>query len=173
MLRTGGTRLQGIRARAAHLVPLAIAALLLTGCGDDDPDAVALTTTTGPTTAAQVTDTTAVAGAAPSPAASSIAPATVTSTAATTGTAAPGADPRVAAARRDLAGRKGYDPDAIAVAGIEEVTWPNAALGCPATGREYAQASVPGYRIILTWRDLEYAYHGAEGELPFLCQYLD
>lgn len=77
------------------------------------------------------------------------------------------------AARRDLVSRFGYDPSAIRMVSTESVTWPNAALGCPATDQQYAQSTVEGYRIVMAWKDVTFRYHGANGALPFLCQFLE
>ena len=98
--------------------------------------------------------------------------ATVPTTASTTSTttAGPGGDGRVAAARADLAGRFGYAPAEIDVASVEDVTWPNTALGCPDKDALYAQVLTDGYRIVLRWRTRTYLYHGATGQPPFLCQ---
>lgn len=83
-------------------------------------------------------------------------------------------DPRVAAARRDLQRRYGYDPDEISVSSIEKVTWPNEARGCPQTDRTYEPKPLAGYRITMAWKDIRFKYHGADDDPePFLCQYLD
>lgn len=81
----------------------------------------------------------------------------------------------VALATADLAERFAYDPDDISVAHVESVLWRDAALGCPAVDREYDPTPVPGYRIVLVWRDLDFHYHGADGsdDPPRLCQFLD
>ena len=55
----------------------------------------------------------------------------------------------VQAALKDAAGRTGSDAASLKVALAEEVTWPNGGMGCPAPGRMYTQALVPGYRIRL------------------------
>ena len=95
----------------------------------------------------------------------------------TTGASSPPAssnsDERVEAARRDLVSRFGYDASTIRLVSIEPVTWPNAALGCPETDKHYSQVTVEGYRIVLAWKDLTFNYHGENGRLPFLCQFLE
>jgi len=79
----------------------------------------------------------------------------------------------VEVARADLVDRFAYEPGQIAVERVEPTTWPNAGLGCPRTGQEYDPAPVPGYRIILGVGELDFAYHGAAGEPPSICQFLD
>lgn len=74
-------------------------------------------------------------------------------------------DPRVAAAVEDLAEREDVATDAVVVGALEEVTWPNGAIGCPQDGMSYTQALVDGTRLILQIDGVEYAYHG-EGDGP-------
>lgn len=70
----------------------------------------------------------------------------------------------------DLAEREGIDTDAIVVQAAEFVTWPDASLGCPRPGQFYAQVITEGYRIVLRTEARDYAYHGATGRAPVLCQ---
>jgi hypothetical protein len=58
----------------------------------------------------------------------------------------------------------------ITVVLVEDVTWPDGSLGCPQPGMSYTQALVDGYRIVLSDGETEYAYHGAVGREPFLCE---
>lgn len=95
-----------------------------------------------------------------------------TAAAPTTPTSGPAAD-RVEQARGDLADRLGVPQEDISVLEGAAVVWPNAGLGCPHHEQEYDPAPVPGYRIVLGHRSLEYRYHGADGQAPFLCQFLD
>lgn len=101
-----------------------------------------------------------------------------------TGTAAPGGaatppgagadvDARLEAARQDLARRFGYDPAEVRLVGVEPVTWRDRSLGCPTTDGTYDPGPVEGYRMEVARKDVVFRYHGAAGELPFLCQYLD
>ncbi|HEX7166431.1 MAG TPA: hypothetical protein VF230_05560 [Acidimicrobiales bacterium] len=83
------------------------------------------------------------------------------------------ADRLVEFAKEDLVRRFGHDKSDIRLLDMESVTWPNAALGCPRYGKEYDDADVPGYRIELQWKDVEYSYHGRDGSDPFLCEKLD
>lgn len=62
-------------------------------------------------------------------------------------------------ARKDLVDRIQIDETKIALSKTEELIWPNAALGCPAPGKVYAQGKVPGYRIWLDAGGVEYIYH--------------
>lgn len=48
-----------------------------------------------------------------------------------------------------VAERAGVEADALEILRVEEVTWPSAALGCPSPDRMYAQATTPGFRIVL------------------------
>ncbi len=73
-------------------------------------------------------------------------------------------------AKADLAQRLNIAAADITVVGLEEITWRNGALGCPQPGMMYTQALVPGYKITLRAGGAVYAYHGAEGRGPFLCE---
>lgn len=72
---------------------------------------------------------------------------------------------------RDLAARENVDAGAVRVQLAEYVTWSDASLGCPRPGQFYAQVITEGYRIVLMTESGEYAYHGATGHDPVLCQY--
>ncbi len=65
----------------------------------------------------------------------------------------------VQAAISDLAQRLEMDPEGIAVARMEEVTWPDASLGAPEPGQMYAQVQTPGYRVVLHAQGQRYEYH--------------
>lgn len=86
---------------------------------------------------------------------------------------APGArDPLaklVEEARQSLAARLGLTADDITVERTEDVTWPDASLGCPDPEMMYAQALIPGYRIVLRAGDQTYSYHGSERGQLVLC----
>ena len=69
----------------------------------------------------------------------------------------------------DLGSRLGANTT-IEVVLVEDVLWPDGSLGCPQPGMAYTQAVVEGYRISLTDGDAAYAYNGAVGRDPFLCQ---
>ena len=65
----------------------------------------------------------------------------------------------VALAKKDLSARVKVAEETMILTKSEEVTWPDAALGCPAPGKVYAQGLVPGYRIWLNVDGVEYTYH--------------
>lgn len=65
----------------------------------------------------------------------------------------------VSLAKKDLAERLKITEDTIALVRAAEVTWPNAALGCPSPGKVYAQGKVPGYQIKLEAGGAEYVYN--------------
>jgi hypothetical protein len=69
----------------------------------------------------------------------------------------------------DLAEELEVAPDAIRVVSSETVVWNDGSLGCPQPGMAYTQALVSGYRIVLEAEGDTYAYHGADGSEPFLC----
>jgi hypothetical protein len=62
-------------------------------------------------------------------------------------------------AKQDLADRLKIDVSQISLIEAVEVTWPNAALGCPSPGKNYAAGRVPGYRIRLESNGTEYVYN--------------
>ncbi|MFW5869218.1 MAG: hypothetical protein ACOCX2_15435, partial [Armatimonadota bacterium] len=69
--------------------------------------------------------------------------------------------PAVEMAITDLAGRLSMDPEGIAVEDVEEVQWPNSALGLPEPGMMYTMAVMPGHRIVLRAKQRMYEYHAA------------
>lgn len=77
--------------------------------------------------------------------------------------------PRLArAAREDLADRLGVEPKDITVS-ISPRTWLDTSLGCPEEGRDYEDAHVEGFLILLKIDEEIYAYH-ADQERVFLCE---
>src|SRR4249920_1962462 len=48
----------------------------------------------------------------------------------------------------DAARRFKVVESAVVLAGAEQITWNDGALGCPQPGQNYIQALVPGYRIV-------------------------
>jgi hypothetical protein len=124
---------------------LVVLAMVLTACGADvEPSAEP------PTTTADVTSTSE----------------TETSTMPTT---QPEPLPIVAPARVDLARRLGVDPEEIEVVATEEVTWPDASLGCPQPGMSYTQSLVEGSKVVLEHDGRVYVYHAGDDDEPFLC----
>lgn len=79
-------------------------------------------------------------------------------------------DERVDAALADLAERLDVSVDDVTAGALEEVTWSDGSIGCPAPGQSYTQALVPGARVILTVDGTEYAYHGEREEPLFYCE---
>jgi hypothetical protein len=75
----------------------------------------------------------------------------------------------VAIARSDLVRRLGVPESGITVQSVEEVMWPNAGLGCPQPGFEYAQVITPGYKILLGASGRTYSYHANPRALILLC----
>ncbi len=71
----------------------------------------------------------------------------------------------------DLARSLGVSPDAIGVGEIEEVTWPDATLGCDSgAGASPDTAEVPGFRVILIYQGTTYAYHTDSQGRFVVCQ---
>ena len=75
----------------------------------------------------------------------------------------------VAVAVETLARELGCAPEAIGVAEVRPITWPNAALGCPEPGRMYVQVLTPGYQIKLTHAGTEYIMHTDRGHHAVHC----
>lgn len=77
-----------------------------------------------------------------------------------------------AAVAADMAAQTGASPDEISVVAVEEVTWSDAALGCPQPDMVYAQVLTPGYQITLDYEGVIFTYHTAQGpDAPFtLCE---
>jgi len=82
----------------------------------------------------------------------------------------PGLATEIDQAIADLATRLEVGTSSIVVLVAHELTWPDGSLGCPEPGGMYTQALVDGYRIELTDGDNVYEYHGAIGQIPFLCE---
>ncbi len=61
--------------------------------------------------------------------------------------------------KQDLAARLKTDAGQISTVKAMEMTWPDAALGCPQPGKVYAQGLVPGLKIWLEANDTQYIYH--------------
>ena len=79
-------------------------------------------------------------------------------------------DETVELARADLAAQLSVSPDAIETVDVQEVTWPDASLGCPAPDMMYAQALQDGLQIQLQVGEDIYFYHSAAGQPPFWCE---
>src|ERR1043165_3822287 len=59
----------------------------------------------------------------------------------------------------DAARRFKVAESAVVLTRAEQVTWPNAALGCPEPGTMYTQALVPGFRVVARTSGGELLYH--------------
>ncbi len=68
-------------------------------------------------------------------------------------------DEMVALAKKDLARRRDISAERIALKHIEGVDWPDASLGCPEEEKAYAQAIIPGYRLVLSDGTADFEYH--------------
>ena len=127
------------------LSTIVILALMVTACAAPDTDDDEATTTT--TTVPSVTSTTG--GGAIDPGLNSVIPIAVT----------------------DLAERLGLPESEIEVTAAYLVSWPDASLGCPEPGMQYAQVVTDGAVIELTANDTVYSYHmGGSRYRPFLCE---
>jgi hypothetical protein len=76
---------------------------------------------------------------------------------------------QVSEAIDDLAQRTGVSPDSIVVREARSVDWGSSALGCPEEGMSYADALIPGLRLLLEADSTVYFYHGENGASLFLC----
>ena len=76
---------------------------------------------------------------------------------------------RIEQARADLARRLEVPIGDISVELEEEVTWPDASLGCPRKGMVYRQQLVNGSRLLLRVGKSVYAYHAGGGAAYFYC----
>jgi hypothetical protein len=76
----------------------------------------------------------------------------------------------VQTAKQDLAKRLKVPERSIELVGpVEEVTWPDASLGCPEPGMLYAQVLTPGYRFKLQSGGKIFDYHAGGGAVK-LCE---
>ena len=65
-------------------------------------------------------------------------------------------------ARQVLMQQLGLDVDAVHIAGVERVEWPDACLGIATAGSLCAQVVTPGYKIVLEAEGRRYEYHADE-----------
>ncbi len=79
----------------------------------------------------------------------------------------------VSLAKKDLAGHLKITVAEISLVSATEMTWPNAALGCPSPGKVYAQGEVPGYQIRLETGGVEYVYNTDLAGQVVLCPQYD
>jgi hypothetical protein len=66
-------------------------------------------------------------------------------------------------ARKALAEELGIHAETIRVRTVEAVEWPDASLGCPKKGQQYAQVVTPGHRVLLEADGRTYDVHVAGG----------
>lgn len=85
----------------------------------------------------------------------------------------PPAEKFISLAKQDLAERLKVNIEGITLVQAAEMTWPNAALGCPSPGKVYAQGRVPGYRIRLETGGVEYVYNTDLSGQIILCPQSD
>lgn len=69
----------------------------------------------------------------------------------------------------DLAQRLDVETGAVIVAGYAAVTWNDGSIGCPEPGMMYTQAIVPGYQLILESEGQYFSYHATEDEQFSYC----
>ena len=73
----------------------------------------------------------------------------------------------------DLSDRLSLEPNLILVTSVESQLWPDTSLGCPRSGAEYAQQTVPGYRLQLEADGVGYVYHTDTANTIILCAEAD
>jgi len=79
------------------------------------------------------------------------------------------AKPLAELAAFDLAARESVPVDEIQLLDLQPVEWPDASIGCPAVGTDYAQVLTPGFEITLLAEGTQYTYHTDQGEFVVLC----
>jgi hypothetical protein len=75
----------------------------------------------------------------------------------------------VTAAAMDLARRQDVPLEQIDLVDVRPTEWPDAGLGCPAEGYDYAQVITPGFEIDLAFEGTLYSYHTDQGNFFVLC----
>ena len=81
----------------------------------------------------------------------------------------PGAEPAVAAAKADAAGRTGTKESDWQVIELSPRDWPDTSLGCPQPGKAYAQVVTPGYLIKLAGANQRFEYHSGRANQLVFC----
>jgi hypothetical protein len=71
---------------------------------------------------------------------------------------------------KDLAEKLSASPEDIEVLEARYVTWPDSSLGCPQPDMGYLQALTSGLLIVLRHRGASYHYHGRSEGPPFYCE---
>ena len=80
-----------------------------------------------------------------------------------------GAEALVDLAKTDLAQRLAVEISTITLVSYEEVFWPDASLGCPEEGMNYAQVITQGSDIVLQFEETMYHYHSDLRKLIVIC----
>jgi hypothetical protein len=72
---------------------------------------------------------------------------------------------------RDLSQRVSAPASAIQVLTVQPVVWDDSSLGCPQPGNSYLQAQTPGVRVVFSYQNKTYQYHGAESGNFLYCEH--
>jgi hypothetical protein len=165
-----------MRSRRVVLAVSVVLVAALAGCSSDgdgaSQESSAVTPATGaPATGAPTTDASTTAGA---PATTNAAePQGSDTTVYEQGDIDEGLRPFIREATDDLAARLAIDPADVEVLTAVLVTWPDASLGCPQPGMQYAQVLTDGSIIELGVGEggetVVYRYHTGGSSGPFLC----
>lgn len=70
---------------------------------------------------------------------------------------------------KELSRQKKVNVDRINIKEVVKRNWGNSSLGCPKSGKLYAQMITPGYLIVLTLDNSDYFYHAGLNKVV-LCQ---
>jgi hypothetical protein len=73
-------------------------------------------------------------------------------------------------AKQRLVSKYGMHIDKIMLLSVTPMDWPDASLGCPREGMDYAEVSTPGYQILLQYGITVYTFHTDTTEHVVLCQ---
>ncbi len=79
----------------------------------------------------------------------------------------PIAEAMVDLSRRDAVRRLEVTPDDLKLASLVTLTWPDASVGCPKPGVDYADRETPGYRIVFGVNDAHVIYHTSVKDVVF------
>jgi hypothetical protein len=74
----------------------------------------------------------------------------------------------VTTAHTALADHLGMAAEALTLTTAREQTWNSSALGCPDPARGYGQAMVPGYLLVFSDGEQQYAVHTSETATPLI-----
>ena len=81
-----------------------------------------------------------------------------------------GAETLVELAKQRLSSKFGFELDEIHLFSITPIEWPDASLGCPQPGIDYAQVITSGYQIIIRVRLSIYTFHTDTQDQVVFCQ---